>query len=78
MVIFEKVFGYKLIEVEGNKYILINEIENSIPHLNFKDKNKQVLLFLVLVHIFMHGETCKEGNFTFYLLILILYMIIQH
>ncbi|XP_020294168.1 non-structural maintenance of chromosomes element 3 homolog [Pseudomyrmex gracilis] len=54
------VFGYKLIEVEGNKYILVNELENSIPHLKFKDKNKQVLLFLVLLHIFMHGESCKE------------------
>lgn len=54
-----KVFGYKLQEVENNKYILVNEIENDIPHLTFK-ASTQVLLFLVLVHIFMLSDTCKE------------------
>ncbi|XP_018397940.1 PREDICTED: non-structural maintenance of chromosomes element 3 homolog [Cyphomyrmex costatus] len=55
-----EVFGYSLIEVEGNKYILVNEIENDLPHLTFNDNHKQVLLYLVLVHIFMYGESCKE------------------
>ncbi|XP_024878499.1 non-structural maintenance of chromosomes element 3 homolog [Temnothorax curvispinosus] len=55
-----EVFGYNLIEVENNKYIMVNEIENDVPHLTFRDSHKQVLLYLVLVHIFMYGESCKE------------------
>jgi len=55
-----EVFGYDLVEVENNKYILVNEIENHLPHLIFHDSSKQVLLYLVLVHIFMFGESCKE------------------
>ncbi|KAG5334401.1 NSE3 protein, partial [Acromyrmex charruanus] len=54
------VFGYSLVEVEGNKYILVNKIENDLPHLTFNDNHKLVLLYLVLVHIFMYGESCKE------------------
>jgi len=60
-----KVFGYDLIEIESNKYILVNEIENNLPHLIFQDNHKHVLLYLILVHIFMYGESCKEGNFYF-------------
>lgn len=56
-----EVFGYNLIEIENNKYILVNEIENDLPHLTFLDNHKQVLLYIILVHIFMHGETCKEA-----------------
>ncbi|XP_011690161.1 PREDICTED: melanoma-associated antigen G1-like [Wasmannia auropunctata] len=55
-----EVFGYSLTEIEGNKYILVNEIENDLPHLTFNDNHKQVLLYLVLVHIFMFGESCRE------------------
>ncbi|KAG5333813.1 NSE3 protein, partial [Acromyrmex heyeri] len=55
-----EVFGYSLVEVEGNKYILVNKIENDLPHLTFNDNHKLVLLYLVLVHIFMYGESCKE------------------
>ncbi|XP_012056622.1 PREDICTED: melanoma-associated antigen G1 [Atta cephalotes] len=55
-----EVFGYSLVEVEGNKYILVNKIENDLPHLIFNDNHKLVLLYLVLVHIFMYGESCKE------------------
>ncbi|KYN21009.1 Melanoma-associated antigen G1 [Trachymyrmex cornetzi] len=55
-----QVFGYSLVEIEGNKYILVNEIENDLPHLTFNDNHKLVLLYLVLVHIFMYGESCKE------------------
>ncbi|KYN34136.1 Melanoma-associated antigen G1 [Trachymyrmex septentrionalis] len=55
-----EVFGYSLVEVEGNKYILVNKIENNLPHLTFNDNHKLVLLYLVLVHIFMYGESCKE------------------
>ncbi|XP_011863552.1 PREDICTED: melanoma-associated antigen G1-like [Vollenhovia emeryi] len=55
-----EVFGYKLAEVESNKFILVNEIENDLPHLTFPDSRTQVLLYLVLVHIFMYGESCKE------------------
>ncbi|XP_032687820.1 non-structural maintenance of chromosomes element 3 homolog [Odontomachus brunneus] len=56
-----KVFGYKLLIVEGNKYIMVNEISNELPHLNSKKSSStQTLLFLVLVHIFMLGESCKE------------------
>lgn len=50
-------------EIDGNKYILVNEIKNDLPHLTFtKNASSQVLLFLVLVHIFMLGNSCKEGN----------------
>lgn len=57
-----KVFGYKLIEIEPNRYILVNNMTNNLPHLTFeKVASAQVLLFLVLVHIFMVGESCKEG-----------------
>ncbi|XP_012529561.1 non-structural maintenance of chromosomes element 3 homolog [Monomorium pharaonis] len=55
-----EVFGYNLIEVESNKYLLVNEVENQLPHLTFEDGHKQVLLYLILVHIFMFGESCKE------------------
>ncbi|EFN84394.1 Melanoma-associated antigen G1 [Harpegnathos saltator] len=54
-----KIFGYKLLLVEENKYIMVNEISNHLPHLNFK-KSTQILLFLILVHIFMFGESSKE------------------
>lgn len=55
-----EVFGFELVEVENNRYILVNNIENNLPHLTFQNSSKQVLLYLVLVHIFMHGEACKE------------------
>ncbi|EZA46715.1 Melanoma-associated antigen G1 [Ooceraea biroi] len=56
-----EVFGYKLMEIESNRYILINDVANHLPHLTFESTaGAQVLLFLVLVHIFMLGESCKE------------------
>ncbi|XP_029175685.1 non-structural maintenance of chromosomes element 3 homolog [Nylanderia fulva] len=55
-----EVFGFELVEIENNRYILANKMENNLPHLIFQNSNKQVLLYLVLVHIFMHGEACQE------------------
>lgn len=55
-----EVFGFELVEIENNRYILINNIDNELPHLIFHNSSKQLLLYLVLVHIFMHGETCQE------------------
>ncbi|KOC65930.1 Melanoma-associated antigen G1 [Habropoda laboriosa] len=57
-----KIFGYRLVELEGNKYILVNEIQNELPHIYpaAKEASRQVLLFLVLTHIFMHDESCSE------------------
>lgn len=62
---FWKVFGFELVEIESNRYILVNEVENKLPHLIFHNSSKQLLLYLVLVHIFMHGEACQEGDFNF-------------
>ncbi|KAG7197783.1 hypothetical protein KM043_001598 [Ampulex compressa] len=60
--VLSKVFGYTLLELEGNKYILANEIENDIPHLvlSRNEYARQVLLFLILTHIFMRGGSCSE------------------
>ncbi|XP_029678581.1 non-structural maintenance of chromosomes element 3 homolog isoform X1 [Formica exsecta] len=55
-----QVFGFELVEIESNRYILVNEVENKLPHLIFHNSSKQLLLYLVLVHIFMHGEACQE------------------
>jgi len=69
-----KIFGYKLIEIETSRYILINDITNHLPHLTFeRTASSQVLLFLVLVHIFMLGESCKEGNLTHLRILLLTY-----
>lgn len=58
-----QIFGYELIELPGNKYILVNEIKNEMPHIcpTAKEGRQQVLLFIVLTHIFMHEECCSEG-----------------
>ncbi|KAK2576244.1 hypothetical protein KPH14_005612 [Odynerus spinipes] len=60
--LLSQVFGYKLVDIGGGKYILVNEIKNDLPHLNFKQpvKAQQVLLFIILAHIFMCESVCKE------------------
>jgi hypothetical protein len=64
--------------VETNRYILINDIANHLPHLTFeKTASAQVLLFLVLVHIFMLGESCKEGNLTHLKILLSISLLIE-
>ena len=57
-----KIFGYQLLELDGNKYILVNQIENTLLHeyILEAERRQQVLLFLVLTHIFMHHELCGE------------------
>ncbi|XP_076675014.1 non-structural maintenance of chromosomes element 3 homolog [Andrena cerasifolii] len=57
-----KIFGYQLMELEGNKYILVNQLENTLLHeyTLAAERRQQVLLFLVLTHIFMHQELCGE------------------
>ncbi|XP_011506593.1 PREDICTED: MAGE-like protein 2 [Ceratosolen solmsi marchali] len=62
--VLRDVFGYKLVDVESGKFILCNTIKNDLPHLNFDEnvKNRYVLLFLVLTHIYMSGEVCTEGS----------------
>lgn len=56
------VFGYKLIELESGKYMLINEIENTLPHIepSATESSQMILLFLVLTHIFMLEDCCSE------------------
>ncbi|KAI4490205.1 hypothetical protein M0802_010839 [Mischocyttarus mexicanus] len=60
--LLSQVFGYKLVNIDSSKYIVVNEIENSIPHLNFSKptKSEQVLLFLILCHIYMYEDACTE------------------
>ncbi|XP_078044587.1 LOW QUALITY PROTEIN: non-structural maintenance of chromosomes element 3 homolog [Augochlora pura] len=62
--VLSKIFGYKLVELEGNKYILVNELDNDLPHINRQraDASRQVLLFLVLTHVFMSDDYCTEGS----------------
>ena len=57
-----KIFGYQLLELDGNKYILVNQIENPLlqEYALEAERRLQVLLFLVLTHIFMHQESCGE------------------
>ncbi|XP_076654771.1 non-structural maintenance of chromosomes element 3 homolog [Halictus rubicundus] len=59
-----KIFGYDLVELEGNKYILVNELVNSLPHIQpmGTEGSQKVLLFLVLTHIFMGEESCREES----------------
>lgn len=73
-----KVFGFELVEIENNRYILINNIDNELPHLIFHNSSKQLLLYLVLVHIFMHGETCQEGEYVYLIVSLFIYVIINN
>ncbi|XP_043254480.1 non-structural maintenance of chromosomes element 3 homolog isoform X1 [Colletes gigas] len=61
--ILSKVFGYHLVELEGNKYMLANEIANATSHIRLSESQskQQILLFLVLTHIFMlEGSSTKE------------------
>lgn len=62
--LLSQVFGYKLVDIGNSKYIIVNEINNSIPHLNFNKPTKaeQVLLFIILCHIFMYEDVCTEEN----------------
>ncbi|XP_076756030.1 non-structural maintenance of chromosomes element 3 homolog [Xylocopa sonorina] len=62
--LLSKIFGYQLVELENNKYILVNEIENTLPHIrpNAIETRQRVLLFIVLVHIFMHQQSCTEDS----------------
>ncbi|XP_029049902.1 melanoma-associated antigen D2-like [Osmia bicornis bicornis] len=61
-ILLSKIFGYQLVELPGNKYILVNEIRNEIPHIypTAEEGRQQVLLFMVLTHIFMQEESCTE------------------
>ncbi|KAF7411186.1 hypothetical protein HZH66_000082 [Vespula vulgaris] len=60
--LLSQVFGYQLVDIGNGKYILVNEIKNNIPHLKFTKsiKAEQVLLFIILAHIFMYEDTCTE------------------
>lgn len=57
-------FGYELVELEGNKYMLVNKIKNELPHIYplGTEGSQQVLLFIVLTHIFMLQNSCSEGS----------------
>nr|XP_012152254.1 PREDICTED: melanoma-associated antigen G1-like isoform X2 [Megachile rotundata] len=61
---FRQIFGYRLIEFQTNKYMLVNEIQNQIPHIypRATEGRQQVLLFLILTHIFMSEESCSEES----------------
>ncbi|CAK9812977.1 Non-structural maintenance of chromosomes element 3 homolog [Anthophora quadrimaculata] len=60
--LLSKIFGYRLVELESYKYILVNEIQNELPHIQptTKEASQQVLLLIILTHIFMHDESCSE------------------
>lgn len=62
--VLSKIFGYRLIEFQANKYMLANEIQNQIPHISptTTEARQQVLLFVVLTHIFMSEESCSEES----------------
>ncbi|XP_014616954.1 PREDICTED: melanoma-associated antigen G1-like [Polistes canadensis] len=62
--LLSQIFGYQLVDINNSKYIMVNEINNSIPHLNFNKPTKaeQVLLFIILCHIFMYEDVCTEEN----------------
>lgn len=62
--ILSEIFGIELAEVESNKYMLVNGIENNLPHIELppSEKSQLVLLFLVLSHIFMSEEICTEES----------------
>lgn len=64
-----KVFGYELVELEGNKYMLVNKIKNELPHICplGTEGSQQVLLFIVLTHIFMLQNSCSEGSLSNFL-----------
>ncbi|XP_003708202.2 non-structural maintenance of chromosomes element 3 homolog isoform X2 [Megachile rotundata] len=62
--VLSKIFGYRLIEFQTNKYMLVNEIQNQIAHIypRATEGRQQVLLFLILTHIFMSEESCSEES----------------
>lgn len=49
-----------MVDTEG-KIILVNKFKN--PYLEFPSStdNRYGLLFLVLAHIYMSGESCTDG-----------------
>ncbi|XP_043274523.1 non-structural maintenance of chromosomes element 3 homolog [Venturia canescens] len=55
----KEVFGYNLVELEGAKWILTNDLENVGDCLEFstEERAEMVLLFILLAHIFMSPET---------------------
>ncbi|XP_071856459.1 non-structural maintenance of chromosomes element 3 homolog [Bombus fervidus] len=67
--LLSKVFGYELVELEGNKYMLVNKIKNELPHICplGSEGSQQVLLFIVLTHIFMLQNSCSEGSLSNFL-----------
>lgn len=67
--VLSEVFGYDLIEFEGNKYMLVNKIPNDLPHIypSGSEGSQQVLLFIVLTHVFMLQNSCSEESLSKFL-----------
>lgn len=57
-----QVFGFNLTEFETSKYLVTNAIPNDTPHLFCpnSEQPRRILLGLVLTHIFMSDDICKE------------------
>ncbi|XP_011309323.1 melanoma-associated antigen G1 [Fopius arisanus] len=62
-----QVFGYKLIGTGGQKLILVNSLRREEISPEGEDVPTQILLLLVLSHIFISGEPCKEVSVINYL-----------
>ncbi|KAK8739338.1 hypothetical protein OTU49_003587 [Cherax quadricarinatus] len=69
--ILEKVYAYKVVELEKNSYILINNIgtvHSDSEHASKKsDDSRTGLLTFILTGIFMTGEMMQEGSMREYL-----------
>ncbi|XP_015122469.1 necdin [Diachasma alloeum] len=66
-VILHEIFGYKLISIGGGKWIIVNALSHDLIRLEVDDVPAQTLLYLVLSHIFMSGEPCREDNLIHFL-----------
>ncbi|XP_015122462.1 melanoma-associated antigen B16 [Diachasma alloeum] len=58
--VLHQVFGYKLIGVGGQKWVIVNILRREEITLEGEDIPAQTLLLLVLSHIFTSGEPCRE------------------
>ncbi|XP_063972791.1 melanoma-associated antigen B16-like [Diachasmimorpha longicaudata] len=68
--VLHEIFGYKLIDIGGGKWIIVNALPHDQIRLEVDDVPAQTLLYLVLSHIFMSGERCREDNLIQYLMCL--------
>ncbi|XP_011309339.1 melanoma-associated antigen G1-like [Fopius arisanus] len=61
-VVLHEIFGYNLINIGGQKWIIVNALPHNNIRVEVEDVPAQTLLFLVLSHVFLSGEPCAEDN----------------